>query len=728
MRNVVLSIVLGLTSTALARDEAPDMSDWRKTAVSVGFSEQAIDHLEREKVLMTRDSLLQCFQAYLPSYMRKESREAPDLPWFITSDALFHAYAVCLQKSVSNMEGAHAEQLRAFLEWMLNRLQQPTIAPIEGDPSHVRKAVERALFVVGVAARLMEVKTTITSPDLQRDIQNEVSRIQSSQDAGFIQRLGMNDKNSEKLDFTLFKPAGFYSSTQELAQYFQAVRWLQLAPFRLNEDEDMLAAALLSLHHLEGAKNKDAEVVSIHRDFQTRDERLCSLAGPSSRPLIFGCMNELPGTGKQTAATLVAHARAHLAKEAERLVTRHVSSTAEPIETLAAYAISSSQLVDAALIESISRREGPNYFPDTLSIPFWLGSSFAAKEMGTSPDILALINNETGLLGTSKADASLHTGSLRLLQKLFATPQPNAPAFMKNRAWQTKSCQTALSAWIQTRHVWALQARPQARVGAGFRKWPAFVEPLPHFFNELATLCVRAETLLGSAEPVQLRNKRIARQIRSMADNYEEAEHGRANALDLLSDADAPDAVFEQTPAGNAEAVRILFQCADLIERGQADEKHLGAQKMLASMAGEEKAPFQSLAETCQRLALIATRQLRGEEPGDDDTKWLLVFGPQLAFLTRCHFAFPPDNVPKCVRIFSHPEQHRNLHAGIGRPCFLYVLYPWKGDEVLCRGAVLPYLESHEPGTLTDEEWRSRLDKGASSLQTPKWLEPLLEK
>jgi hypothetical protein len=82
--------------------------------------------------------------------------------------------------------------------------------------------------------------------------------------------------------------------------------------------------------------------------------------------------------------------------------------------------------------------------------------------------------------------------------------------------------------------------------------------------------------------------------------------------------------------------------------------------------------------------------------------------------------------VPKAVRVFTNPELGKALTVGIGRPRFLYVLHPWKGKEVLCRGAVLPYLERHELESLTDEEWKQKLhDPKAPPIQ-PEWIKPLL--
>jgi hypothetical protein len=302
---------------------------------------------------------------------------------------------------------------------------------------------------------------------------------------------------------------------------------------------------------------------------------------------------------------------------------------------------------------------------------------------------------------------------------------------MKSRAWQAKSCQTSLAAWAQMRHLWVLQARPQGAVGAGFSQWPAYVEPTPYFFSALAALCKQADQLFSIPDGMRAFEKRFAAQIREMAERFEAdppdeqlAMHQWMATSELLDAAEFKWNHSDQK-GSVAKARQLLKQCADWIEKGEADEKHPAAKKMLNRLLVEEMPPFLALAKTCQRLALIATRQMLGEEPNTDDAQWLIYFGPELAFLTGCTFYYSPDNVPKCARIFTNEQIGKTLHAGIGRPRFLYVLYPWKGEDVLCRGAVIPYLESHKPGTITDDEWRESLGTPNPLMQAPKWIKAL---
>ena len=63
--------------------------------------------------------------------------------------------------------------------------------------------------------------------------------------------------------------------------------------------------------------------------------------------------------------------------------------------------------------------------------------------------------------------------------------------------------------------------------------------------------------------------------------------------------------------------------------------------------------------------------------------------------------------------VYQDPNVDRQLAVGIGRARALYVLYPWKGKPILCRGAVMSYYEYPSNRRLTDLEWKGVLDSPA---------------
>lgn len=67
---------------------AVSAQDWRDDAKRIGLDEKAIEHLARERVLMTNRTYRQVFEPYRVAH----GEERFDAPIFITTDAVLHAY------------------------------------------------------------------------------------------------------------------------------------------------------------------------------------------------------------------------------------------------------------------------------------------------------------------------------------------------------------------------------------------------------------------------------------------------------------------------------------------------------------------------------------------------------------------------------------------------------------------------------------------------------------
>lgn len=715
--------------------------DWRDSAAEAKLSPAAIKHLEQEKVLMTSDEFLQCYQAYLPGYSTRHDGEAgpPALPYFITTDALFQAYAWCLQKGTARMETAHAGQLREYLGVLMASLNKID-SLVEGDAAQIQKAKEMALFVVGVAAVLMDAKVQIKSEALRREVEQEAARVRRAQGMTWPERLKVSPKDPSSLDYTLFKPVGLYAGDELMEQYFRAVRWLQLAPFRAASNEHMLAAAMLSLSHSQQRLLKLNLDKDVAERFEDRQTRLEALAGQCNGAKVLRCAFLPPDTPSKKAAEWIQEAREWLMEtkgstENSVGVAITTSPRSRLDNDLSAHVIQPSALTDAMLLEKLSQAKGPSYFPDTLSIASWLGSDYAAEwEKADSKATGIRKDAQQWLLQKSP---SIHQEGLMLLRQLVMPQPADAPAYMKSRSWQAKSCQTVLSAWAQSRHVWALQAQPQYSVGAGLREWPAFVERYPDFFVGLANLCQKAARIMEVPESEAVVNERIARKLHQMANDYaaqavsseQHVSEAWMTTLEMLLLAGAKYQEGDYTdPAAVTKFTRIMRESAEVIARCEGLTRHPVAQKLRERLAENRKVPWDDLERICLQLAVLAHKQARELPPTAEESRWLLAFGTNLSDFSDCHFTSPRDNVPKAVRVFTNPELGKALTVGIGRPRFLYVLHPWKGKEVLCRGAVLPYLERHEMKPLTDDEWRNSLHDAQNPPIQPEWIGPLMVK
>jgi hypothetical protein len=719
---------------------------WQEMARLAGLSRGAIARLDQEKVVMTQEELRQPFEAYLPGYQRRSG--APDVPYFITTDALFQAYTWCLQKALTSIEVSNANALPEFLRVVLVSLESID-QRVEGDSALIQAAKRRAQFVIGVAASLMDVgiKNTIKDPSLRDDIEIEVLRIRLAEGTGLPKPLNLPADAFTNLDYIVFKPVSFYSNDAEIAAYFRAIRWLQVVPFRINADEDMLASQLLALSlrrkRLQNLKLDPAWADWLY-DWQRTWE---NLAGPPDQHVIdinIATYEENANAPKYKAADLIRQSRPVGDNVREGPADVAITSTLAPNseENASRYVLPGVRVMDAQWLELLSRENGRDYFPNALSIASRLGSSYAAEMEKGGEKADSLREEAREQLKSLPSSASLHARTLALLQRLFDTPPPDAPSFMKSRAWSIKSCQTALSAWAQARHVWALQVRPQYAVAAGVEDWPAFVEPNPDFFAGLGSLAHALGDSLARVKRTGPRPARIGHALRRMADACDPQlaleklpieDRGRRQEIQMtaigwLIDSGAFDPGLEgiEAPETRAAIAKSLRENAEKIERNQLGDGDSAVTKLKERFMQQASIPLPQLETTCLRLALLAHKQMRGQKPLPEEYEWLRYFGMRLAIFSDSHFTAPMDDVPKAVRIFTNQWLNKALTVGIGRPCFLYVLYPWKGRDILCRGAVLPYLERHGIKPLTDAEWRSTLHHPEDPPIVPQWLQPLI--
>ncbi|MCK5706855.1 MAG: DUF3160 domain-containing protein [Candidatus Aureabacteria bacterium] len=141
------------------------------------------------------------------------------------------------------------------------------------------------------------------------------------------------------------------------------------------------------------------------------------------------------------------------------------------------------------------------------------------------------------------------------------------------------------------------------------------------------------------------------------------------------------------------------------------------------------KSLWERLAELCQHLATLSNKQLRGIPFNKNDEDYLGSVGKNLAGIMLYggnSYANPRDDSPRIVDVHYAANKRKYLEVGISRPRVIYVLYPWKGVEILCRGAVLPYYEFASDARLNDKEWKTMLDSDKRPKQ-PEWLKPLVE-
>jgi hypothetical protein len=711
--------------------------NWKAAAKEHGLGNKTIAQIERDKFCVTNEAFAQVFTPYIFA----------GLPLFVTSDSVLNGYHVLFEESVRRVECKHARQMPAVLRSLAKNL--PAVdKDFQGNAMLAAASKRRATLVLAVAMRLLGDASLKLDAESEALVTVEVRRIESGVGHDKPAWLGPPDRGFLSVDYSRYKPRGFYTKTPELQRYFRALGWLQSIPFRVEKDEELVA--ILMLGHAANLQRWDSDAmegVSVGGFFRAYS----ALIGCGDDWDIVDAANDA-GSGVSLAAEGIADKRKGLFEKATRYDKKvrisdqlaFVPDEPGAVAEVAYRVVSAYRLPDAVLFQrTTDPREFKRACPDGLEVAAVLGSKFARDNLPPQDrdKLLATLDGCKGFLNEER----LYAQYLRCLAALLAGPEPDSPKFMASERWQVKQCQSALAGWAQLRHAWVLQAKPDVEYLGMTELPPGFVEPEPEFYSRLAELVDRSERVLEEAGALEgdpqevlsgvqkavgvlekLAREKDRRQVIEHL-SVEEAssfEHGM-RLLYVLQRGDGTDvADHEKAIAIQIAALRSLLA---RLEKGEKIEDQR-LRSTLELMILDIKPLWRELGALCRRLEALSHKQLRGVPFNAEENRFLENYGRGLAAVMLYGgnaYLTPTDDAPRVADVFSNPNEGHCLLVGIARPRAIYVLYPCKDGEVLCRGAVLPYYEFRHPERLTDAQWKGLLDS-KDRPPLPAWLRPIV--
>lgn len=733
---LICSSLLLAATHAGASEEAPAKApDWKFQATQAELSDEDVEALDRDGILITNDAYKQVFSAYLSG----------DLPIFITSDSLLNAYHVLYEESVLRLENAMAARMPEILRLILDGLEASD-DHLKGDPELARRAGDRGRLVIGIALRLLDDGFRFEDDSLDAILDAEVARIVKAGDVMMPDWLGEPDPSFTALDYSRYQPRGFYTRSDRLQRYFRAVSWLQSIPFRVGKDEELLAILMLGNTVTYGKIEsfaKAREIDSFLRAYRNLigagdDWDLMSAAHEAQNDLDLDLDGDaLEGKRTWLRKSAEKHGEGPLVNDQIRFAPADPAQTTEPnFRIIAAYRIPSAILFQ----RTTDLRKFQRDQPEGLEVAAALGSKFARKHLrgDKRKDLLQTIDS----CRTYFRGDSLYFQYLRALEALLDEPEPDAPEFMGKEAWQAKSCNTALGGWAQLRHTWSLQAKQSVHYLGLTRVPPGFVEPEPQFFSRMADLAKKTSVVLakvGAFEPDHLavagqlkRFQKIIGKITSEDDMrkvFSELPQEEMLELQLPFHIMAIGPV--EAERGSAEyfeqSAKWIASLAEDIEDGHID-RYPDVLAVIEEFSGDLKDLWERLAAISRRLESLAHKQLRGIEWDEEETRFIEDYGTEIAGIMLYggnSYLTPRDDSPRVVDIHANPQTSTYFHVGIARPRRIYVLYPWQGERLLTRGAIMPYYEFEESRRLTDKVWKKKLDSDDRPA-IPNWLRSTL--
>ena len=672
--------------------------------------------LVKDKIMITDKTYKQVFQAYL-------GNPCP----FITSDSLLNAYHVLYEESICRLEKKQALILKEIVNDLYTRLNDDKIYDnLFFSGKKTLNALLRDKLIIGVAVKLFNPQFKLEDKELNSLAENEVKNVINSSEVIMPKWLGKTSPSFGGIDYSRFKPRGFYCKNETLRRYFMATAWLQAIPFKVDDDDQLIAFLILKLCW----KNASSKHMEFENYFQVYDE-------------LLGCQDGqgINGSGFYSVSSC---GRDDLVSFRKWLMQQKAVQINDSIREapLAESGIHELRILparitpDAILFKLTTEKRSSNQnvpVPNGLEIAALLGSEWALTRM--SPEVRKIIKQKRSIINKD----SCYGLYLNALKSLFDKTEKRLPAFMKNKSWEVKSCNTALAGWAQLRHTWALQAKQNMNYLGLMRHYSGFVEPNYVFWGRMAELCHRTRNILnrGMFLGVSLKDdlalyKRLLVLLKQK--DIETIFRNTPEVKQILEPAFCASFLLNKEEDGNDKSsyIKGITKLVNIIETNSLN-KYPKLEQMLKSYTFNLDDLWMKLHSSCLILQVISLKQLYDVPRSESEKIFIANYGVTLSKIMLYggnSYLTPRDDSVRIIDIFSDARNKsgiRYVEVGIGRARELIVLYPTPDGDIICYGAVMPYYEFFNRKRLTDKQWQQLL--GAKNLRpdVPEWLAPIIQ-
>lgn len=598
-----------------------------------------------------------------------EQNDYRQFPNFVTTDMylqLMHMYFGFVLRTLE--EEQFIPTLAVIVRSMMEEMKH--IAETDPDAS-VRELANYNITYYAIALSILkDEKIAVPSP-YESMYQEEIGHITDARDdvSDFL------DYKNVEFPYSLFKPRGHYTRTENLKRYFKAMMWLQTAPFCL-DNEVHLKRALLSVGVLAGTSDKGR---SIRMQYKAILEPVSFLIGEPDNVSFYQLARLLEEEGI-SATDILADEEVFrdfrsrvklLADTQNRIRPKHPVSCVDKINFMPQRYLADNEVLQELVdVESLETKRG---YPKGLDIMAAFGSASAedillnelreGEKWKKYPELLAEMKTK---MKEVDWDATVYNKWIESLLNMQKSDK-DYPYFMQSPAWAKKDLNASLASWAELKHDAILYAEQPmaAECGGGGPPDPytvGYVEPNVKYWT---TAIEMVDLTLRVLKENHLESPEVERVSQRLKDNAEF----------LLS----------------------------------ASKKELAGEKL----SEQEYREIEYIGSTFEWITLDLVKQKDQYLDG-----WHNVQGPD-------------RSVAVVADVFTSNALNNDdpgvLHEATGNVNDIYVVVEIEGYLYLTRGAVLEYREFHLPpgNRLTDEEWQEMLKKNQAE-GVPEWMKEII--
>ena len=506
-----------------------------------------------------------------------------------------------------------------------------------------------AFFSVGAYLQNEKVK-------IPEEVSGMVSQeLQNIMDAsGIIESALMNTR----VDYSQFKPRGYYEGDERLEQYFRAMMWYGQIGFKQSEEEMDRSALLITLALEDEAFNQWEAIYSVTSFFAGASDDLTYYEYFPAVEAAYGKDPEaeaLVGNteGWETFRELTARMEAP-AINSLPVMDDEDPGTQATEENKGFRFMGQRFTIDAAIFQQLiyenvqeNSQGGKRMLPDVLDVAAALGSDAAysiLEEQGDTdyenyPEQMEVLREGFENAPETIWSASLYSGWLHTLTPLLEEKGEGYPAFMQSEQWAKKNLESFAGSYTELKHDTVLYAKQvMAEMGGGeIPDWDdrGYVEPEVEVWSRFAQLA--SKTMQGL--------------------------------------------------------------------------------KTYGFLSEEDETNLKRLQEMAEQFLTMSQKELKNELLTDEEYELIRNYGGNLehfwleAFQDEGEDIRSGDFPAAIVTDIATDPNGSCLEVGTGNPSTIYVVVPIDGELHICVGAVYSFYQFEQPlaERLTDSEWRQMM-------------------
>lgn len=603
-------------------------------------------------------------------YETYESNRYSLAPSFVTVDSMMHTYHLYFSYLMKKTERESlAEALLSVSEQMLEKSveQYEQLRGSEWEEAAFRNVV---FFSVGA---VLQNKDAEIPADVAEAVAREKSLIE---DASGIDTCSLTNT---MIDYSQFKPRGYYEGEKKLEKYFRAMMWYGQIGFLQSEEDLDRSALLMTMAMEEGVLAEWERIYTVTSFFAGASDDLTYYEYLPAIEAAYGKEPELDvlvgnSEGWETFRSVTAQMKTP-AINSIPTVDDEDPDTKSTEENKGFRFMGQRFTIDAAIFQKLiyenvqEDSEGnKRMLPDTLDVAAALGSdtAYSILEKQGDTDYAGYKENmevlRTGIKNAPETlwSASLYSNWLYTLKPLLEEKGDGYPDFMQSEEWAKKNLESFAGSYAELKHDTVLYAKQvMAEMGGGdLPQWDdrGYVEPEVQVWSRFTRLAARTRDGLKS--------------------------------FGLLS---------------------------------SEDEENLNRLEQMAS-----------------QFLTMSEKELKNQLLSDEEYELIRNYGGNLEHFWLEAFKDEGENINSgdfpaaIVTDIATDPNGACLEVGTGNPSRIYVIVPIDGELHICVGAGYSFYQFEQPISerLTDSEWRqmmgiSAMDNGTynhdSAIEQPKW-------